>query len=645
LTRRMVRVTLSLLTAGVIGGWGPSTTPSTTSRAILLEGTVVTMNAAHDVIRNGRVLVRGERIVAVWSGERPPEGVDLANVPVVSAGRNALVFPGLINLHDHPSFDVLPLWVPPVQPEPLVGRTTGHEAYDNRYQWNTTSPPEYQRLVASPQAALNLAQGLGLANEVLEHAEVRAVLGGQTAMQGELPLTAAGLMVRDVDHTDFGSGGVATTVSSVEDPAFAAVDAPTLRQGMAGGSVSAWLVHLAEGVRDGDRLAGDAYSSRHELDTIQQLGLLTDATVILHGTALERADFAAMRAAPAARASGGDGLGAKLVWTPTGNLLLYGRTANVYDALAEGVTVSLGTDWTADGSNTLLDELKAADIALRDPRILGSLRAEVPALADDEMLDRVLVDMVTRNPARTMRWANLGSIEPGKFADLVVLHRPHDSPTNGMPESPYRSLIDATEQDVHLVLVDGDPVAGDTSVMQRLTGARMQVVQSTSGRVIKGIDIRRPGGAETDIRLTDVEQTLRDALHALGGDGAAQASGPPPASATFSYLRTHIAGGRYQALADDVFRDTVLAALAGRVNGRINLERIELGPLLTSDDHFFFSIMGGQAVEAPRRLAADPPDLATAPYRPYPWNLNQTGARGNPFAPELFVERWYDREH
>ena len=69
--------------------------------------------------------------------------------------------------------------------------------------------------------------------------------------------------------------------------------------------------------------------------------------------------------------------------------------------------VSLGTDWTPSGSRTLLHELKVADDALRDPRLLGGSRDEVPAFAlaakspaqrllVETALDRALVDMVTR---------------------------------------------------------------------------------------------------------------------------------------------------------------------------------------------------------------------------------------------------------
>ena len=196
-------------------------------------------------------------------------------------------------------------------------------------------------------------------------------------------------------------------------------------------------------MRDGGRAPGDPFSSRHELDEIEALGLLTKATVVLQGVALERADFATLAA-----------VGAKLVWSPLSNLILYGHTAHVYDALAAGVNVSLGTDWTPTGSDTLLDELKIAAVTLRDPRLLGNER-NVPA---DE-LNRDLADMVTRNPAHALGWSEVGSVEAGKHADLLLL-------SASARTQPYDALIRATQRNVRLVLVDGHPVAGDVAALR-----------------------------------------------------------------------------------------------------------------------------------------------------------------------------------
>ena len=630
--------------AGITAAVAPGERTSSDRSAVgslLLEGTVVTMDDAHRVLRDGRVLVRDGLIVKVWSGSRAPRGVSLRGVKVVSAGRRGLIFPGLIDIHDHPAYDMLPLWPPPSSDrQPQFGRVTGHEPYDNRYQWSTTVSPEYSRLVVSPEMALGFTSMLGLEAQVIVHAEARAALGGEVAMQGEPAVSsvpsANGLLVRDIDGENFGRDLVATQVSTVQDPAFASMVAPALRTQLQTGRVNAWIVHLAEGVRDRERIAGDGYSSRSEFNTIRRLGLLNDATVIVHGMALEPADYAAMRrAGPAGPGVPNDGLGAKLVWSPLSNLLLYGRTTNVYDALAKGVTVSLSTDWTTSGSNTLLDELKVADIALRDPRILGRSRHEVPALRDNRALDRLLVDMVTRNPARTLRWP-IGEITPGRYADLLLLHRPADSPTGGMPDSPYRNLIDATERDVHLLLVGGRPVAGDVGVMRSLLGPAIQFVRSPAGRYVKALAYSRSGALpQQSLRLSNVQRTLTSALRALGGDGAHPGSGQPGASATFSYLQRHWDGGADRVMTAAAFRDTVLTPIVGHANGRLNVESIQLGPLFTDDDSLYFAIIGGL-----RRHGGTPDDPAP-PFRLYPTDYNQIGPAGDPFSKRAFFDRWY----
>ena len=140
---------------------------SATQPALLLVGTVVTMDDAHTVVPDGHVLVRNGLIVAVWSGATPPAGVNLRNAHTV---HGTYIFSGLINLQDHPSYDVLPLWMPPSShAEPSAGRPTGREPYDNRYQWNAAPPPEFTRLVVEAHSKLN-------PRDVLVHAEVRAAL-------------------------------------------------------------------------------------------------------------------------------------------------------------------------------------------------------------------------------------------------------------------------------------------------------------------------------------------------------------------------------------------------------------------------------------------------------------------------------------
>jgi len=613
--------------------------------AILLEGTVVTMNAAREVIRNGRVLVRDGRIAAVWQGGNVPDDVDLTGVERAPLSPQALIFPGLINLHDHPFFDMLPIWQPPSShQQPASGRPLGTEPYANRYQWNTGpgQAPETLRLTTNPSTLMTQLSGLGRAVEVIKFAKARMILGGTTTTQGGGSDAAYdSLLSRNVENLHFGRRRIVSRVPAIA--AMSATDNANLSAAMSAGLVDAFLVHLAEGVRDSDRRPGDAVSSRAEFANLKARNLLNDTAVVVHGVGLEPQDFIEMAHAPAARADGaGDGRGAKLVWSPLSNLLLYGKTAAIYDALAAGVLVSLGTDWTPSGSPNLLTELKVADRALRDPALLGDRRHLVPALtsghagtkasgAAEAALDRVLVEMVTINPAMIARWDDqVGSIEQGKAADLLVIEPGgRVAGHSGIPESVYRRLIDATEQDVQLVMVGGAVQAGDVNVMSALKPGDFEVVGSSTGCFEKAIDVTAPVLPKGNQSLTEVSALVTDGLQALGGDNPPVGGGPSsPLANTWSYLKARIPGAA--ALPDLTFNFALVSFFGMTPAGQVNLEAIAPPPLFTVDDHWWFSTIEAAPNAAP-------------PYAAYAANYNQLTSSPNPFAAELFRERWYGR--
>jgi hypothetical protein len=71
--------------------------------------------------------------------------------------------------------------------------------------------------------------------------------------------------------------------------------------------------------------------------------------------------------------------------------------------------------------------------------------------------------MVTRTAARILKWQDvLGSLEPGKRADLVVI--------DGTSADPYDALLRATEASVRLVLINGIPRYGTQELMGLLGG-------------------------------------------------------------------------------------------------------------------------------------------------------------------------------
>jgi hypothetical protein len=314
------------------------------------------------------------------------------------------------------------------------------------------------------------------------------------------------------------------------------------------------------------------------------------------------------------------------------------------------VVVSLGTDWTPSGSRNLLDELKIADIAMRDPRLLGSDRDLIGSLSltgktqeqrdDAEIaLDRLLVEMVTSNPARTLRWnQEVGSIEPGKFADLFVVTKPQHPSAANLPNSPYRNLIDATEQDVRLVLVNGEPLAGDVALMKLLKPGDYEVVTSTGGCFQKAIDVTNaaaPQGTET---FAHIRQSLQDGLTAMGGDDPPPEGGPAPDTNTYSYLKAHVDGGQLAGLSDTQFRQLLSSSsIFGLTpDGRLNIEAIQLAPVLVEDDDFYFHLLGADVFPG-TRLIGD----TTPPFMLYPANFNQVQSSGNPFAAANYRDRYF----
>jgi hypothetical protein len=294
-----------------------------------------------------------------------------------------------------------------------------------------------------------------------------------------------------------------------------------------------------------------------------------------------------------------------------------------------------------------LDELKIADIVLRNSQQLAGNRDLIPDLSTtgktgnelnkaETALDKILVEMVTTNPAKTLRWTQeVGSIEAGKFADLILVTESPRPSAKGLPASPYRALIDATEEDVCLVLVGGEPLSGDVEVMAALKPGDYEVITSEAGCFQKAVDVTDasvPKGAQT---FAYIEQVLRGALGALGGDNLPPSGGPADASNTYSYLKARIPGAG--ALTDAQFRQQLAFFVGLAPGGGLNLEAVQLTPVLVEDDDFHFRLLGGE-LSADTGLIADD----TPPFGLYPANLNHISSISNPFAADRYRDRYYE---
>jgi hypothetical protein len=113
-------------------------------------------------------------------------------------------------------------------------------------------------------------------------------------------------------------------------------------------------------------------------------------------------------------------------------------------AKESGVRIGIGSDWSPSGSKNLLGELKIA-------RLYSTANGNLFA-------DRELLQMATRTAAEILQWEKvLGSLEPGKYADLLVVATDSDDP--------YAELVQALERDIKLVIINGVPRFGATDLM------------------------------------------------------------------------------------------------------------------------------------------------------------------------------------
>jgi cytosine/adenosine deaminase-related metal-dependent hydrolase len=515
----------------------------------ILEGRIVTMNDAFEVINRGRLYIDKSVIRGVAAADEPaPAGFDGARV----VRTRGTIFPGLIELHNHLSYNVLPLWRVPKE-------------FGNNGAWKDHA--EKKRLVTQPMQIL-----AGLADTipaVVRYVEAKCLIAGVTTSQGITLQSAPGIRrhyrgsVRNVEQTgDPGLPPVDTRVADVEDAA-------AFRKRLLKGKPI--LLHLAEGKDERARghflrlhLGGDRWA-------------ISKALVGIHSAALQGNDFDAMAAN-----------GGSIVWSPLSNLLLYRHTTDVKRAKAAGIDIALGSDWSPTGSKNLLGELK---LARAYSEVAGGL-----------FTDRELVSMVTRTPARMIGWqAGLGSIDVGKRADLLVI--------DGTTGDPYLKLIRCSEEDVRLVVVNGVARFGLSSLVEPIGPAVERIKIGGQPRVLE-FDQTTADEIVAKISLGDARDRLADALRRLPDLGMALAN--PILAATMLGVRDSVTPAVYTLELDEEPQSRAalrpLANLQATVDASEGslaqaLTSIVLDPLTASDDPGYLRSIADQPNLRPRDAA------------------------------------------
>lgn len=134
-----------------------------------------------------------------------------------------------------------------------------------------------------------------------------------------------------------------------------------------------------------------------------------------------------------------------VVHNPTSNLKLASGIARVPDLLDAGVNVALGTDGASSNNNlNMFEEMHIA--AILHKGVTGD-----PKVVDAE----TAIKMATLNGGRALGFNNIGSIEPGKNADIIMIDT--DNVHHYPIADPVASIVYSTQGgDVDTVIVNGN---------------------------------------------------------------------------------------------------------------------------------------------------------------------------------------------
>jgi 5-methylthioadenosine/S-adenosylhomocysteine deaminase len=412
---------------------------------VVRNGTVITVNAEHRIIENGAVAIDKGHIVAVdtaavvAAGYRPRQTLDAGG---------GLVMPGLINAHGHAAMVLL--------------RGVADDLKLMEWLQRYIFPAEKKNVTAefvrvgTRLAALEMLRS-GTTTfvdmyyfedevaQVAKEAGIRTV-AGETLIEFPAPdnKTIAESLAYIEKYVQKWKGDPLVTPALAPHSAYlCSADTLKAARALADKYGVPLLIHVSE-TKDEQDQVNKRYEGKTPTEVLRDLGFLRKGVLAAHGVWLSPGDRAILKEAQVGVAH-----------CPQSNMKLSSGPAPVREMIAEDVRLGLGTDGAASNNDLdMFEEMMTA--ALLAKHVSGDPTA-VPAPA--------ALAMATIGSARALGMENeLGSLEPGKRADLVVvgldaarLHPLYD---------PVSHLVYAAKgSDVRHVVVEGRIVVRDRKVL------------------------------------------------------------------------------------------------------------------------------------------------------------------------------------
>ncbi len=432
---------------------------------LIVGATVVTMDAADTLLKDGAVAVSDGAIVAVGGGDEL--GGFQATETLDASGQ--LLMPGLVNGHVHMADSLFRGLVEDLPLEPWLERLWVSE--------RAFVSPENVRLGVRLALAEMIRSGTTCALDMFWFPEVAAEEAAQAGFR----------VVTGPIFFDFGGpDGIANEERIAAGEAWFErfSDEPLVVPCV---QPHNHLTVSPEGMRSARALA-DRYGAlfhthcsetatevattrerfgRTPVEHLDELGILDGPTVLAHCVHLTDGDFARLSRS-----------GAAVLHNPLSNLKLGSGIAPVARMLDEGIPVLVGTDGPVSSNDLDLW------VAMRFAGLLQRGVHRDPVLTPA----REVVRMVTSAGAAGLGLGDIvGSIEPGKRADLVLidLDRPHLQPMY----DPWAELVYTVgRDDIRSVLIDGRFVMRDRLLTTLDETATLEAIRALGAEIARHAD-------------------------------------------------------------------------------------------------------------------------------------------------------------
>lgn len=402
---------------------------------VIHNGSIVTMNPAFDVIRDGLICIRDGKLERVSAGQA---GCALPAAAETVDANGGIIMPGLVNTHTHLPMtlfrglaDDLPLqeWLNehifPAEAEHITPETVKAGAL-----------LACAELIRS--GTTTCCDGYffeDYVSEAVAEAGIRAILG-----QGVIDFPAPGVPQpsENIRQAEMFAEKWLNETPLIKPSVFChspyTCSAQTLQKAksLADSKGVLFQIHVAETKKEFDQMR--KAHGLTPIEYLEKIDILNPNTLLVHAIWLKKSDIERIA-----------GCGAAVSVTTESEMKLASGIAPIADMIKAGIAVGLGTDGCASNNN--LDLFEEMDFTAK----LHKVNALVPTVMDAGSV----LTMATIGAARAIGMdRTIGSVEVGKQADLIIIdtRKPHLVPMY----NPVSHLVySAKGSDVRDVIVAG----------------------------------------------------------------------------------------------------------------------------------------------------------------------------------------------